>query len=69
MPFQRGELNSKCKLTVDDVKYIFTNPDRMTQMQLAAVFGCSQVAVNHIIRQRTWGHVTDGLRLSNARSG
>ena len=69
MPFQKGEKNPRCKLTCEDVKYIFSNPDSLTQMQLAAVYGISQVAVNHIKRQRTWGHITDGLRLQNARQG
>jgi len=63
MPFKSGTDNPRCKLTIEDVVWIFTNPQKLTQVQLAAVYGISQPSINHILHSRTWRHVTNELRL------
>lgn len=57
--FKKGDGNVKAKLTVDDVLYIYRNPDGLTQHNLADIYGISQSAVNHIMKGRTWAHVTE----------
>lgn len=53
--------NGRCKLTEDDVDYIYHNPHKMTQHQLADIYGIAQSTVNHICRKRRWRHLTDDI--------
>lgn len=55
----RGERQGKSKLTDDDVRFIRSQSDVMTQTALAEMFGIRQSTIWVIIRRRAWSHVQD----------
>lgn len=52
----RGSANGKAKLTEDDVRYIRTNPDKLSGRNLATKFGVSCATISLIRSGRRWGH-------------
>lgn len=55
----RGERQGNAKLTDDDVRFIRSQADAMTQTALAEMFGIRQSTIWVIIRRRAWAHVED----------
>lgn len=53
----RGEQSAQARIDEAAVREIRTLAVVMTQRELAAQFGISQVAINHILNGRTWKHV------------
>jgi hypothetical protein len=51
----QGETHPNSKLTEDDVRAI--RAAKGTQREIAAQYGVSQVAINHIRTRKTWKHV------------
>ena len=50
----RGEANGKSKLTVQQVEEIRANPNRLTQYQLADVYGVKRPCIAKIQRGKNW---------------
>jgi group I intron endonuclease len=57
-PLQKGENNHASKLEEKDIPTIRTMFDRgISQVQIAKLFGVSNVAISCIIRGKTWKHI------------
>jgi hypothetical protein len=52
-----GERNRHAKLTPDEVIAIRSLAGRLSQLNIAALYGVSEPTVNHIIKRRTWRHL------------
>lgn len=50
----RGEKSGSTKLKTEDVNYIKTNPDKLTQKELATKFSISQGGVSKIKNNKNW---------------
>jgi hypothetical protein len=50
----RGEKSGSTKLKTEDVNYIKTNPDKLTQKELATKFNISQGGVSKIKNNKNW---------------
>lgn len=59
---RRGEASNKAKLTAADAIYIYNSKE--SGPVLAARYGISKEAVNHIKRGRNWSSVTGGANAS-----
>ena len=53
----KGETNGSSKLTESDVLYIRSNPDGLTQRELADKLGVSRNVISTVIRGLAWKHV------------
>jgi hypothetical protein len=56
-----GEAHHSAKLTAKDVatiRTLATSKPRITQGDLAKIYGVSQVSISEILRRNTWKHVT-----------
>jgi hypothetical protein len=53
----RGENNSNAKLTETMVRYIRSNPDRLTLPKLAQKFGVSLALIEKVRQRDLWRHV------------
>lgn len=57
----RGERSHTAILTNADVRYIFQNPDRLLQCDLAKRFGVHRSAIYLIRTGKNWSHLTSEL--------
>ena len=57
---QVGERNSQAELIEKQVKQVYDLKGKMTQKEIASMFGMSRQAVSDIHRGVTWTHVTGG---------
>lgn len=53
----RGSKNGKAKISENDARYIYDNPDRLTGAQLARKFGVSAATICLIRQGKRWAHV------------
>lgn len=49
-----GVKNSRSKLTEEQIKYIRTNPDKLLQKEIAAMFGMATSSISYIVNGRSW---------------
>jgi hypothetical protein len=54
----KGENHGSAKLTQKDVRYIFLNPDKLLQRELAELFNVGHVAIHNIQKGKRWQSVT-----------
>ena len=54
-----GERSGRTRLTVADVAYIRENPERVTQVELAARYGMAESSISYIRSGRSWKMVGD----------
>jgi hypothetical protein len=53
----RGSRNGRSKISEDDARYIYDNPDKLTGSQLALKFGVSAATICLIRQGKRWAHV------------
>lgn len=56
-----GEIHGLTKLTNKDVIYIYINPDKKTNKQLANIFNVDSNMISRIWNNHTWKHITKDL--------
>ena len=56
---QRGIMNSKAKLTEENVRYIFNMKKLVSKHELAKQFDVTEVTIRKIWSQHTWKHITN----------
>lgn len=54
---RQGENSSNNKLTNEDVYKIRELAKSHTRREIAAMYGLSHVAINHIVNRKTWNHI------------
>lgn len=52
-----GEGHARSKLTEDAVRYIRSNPDRLTLYELAERFNAAKATISYVRSGKTWKHV------------
>ena len=58
----KGETNGSSKLSDDEVRYVFLNPDGLTVRELATKLGVSPRTISGIQKRQQWKHVTKDLK-------
>ena len=53
----RGEKNTRAKLTNEKVLAIRANPQNKSQTELSKVFGVTQSVISSIVNRKCWAHI------------
>lgn len=56
-----GEIHGHTKLKNEQIEYIYINPDKKTNMELANIFNVNRNVISKIWNHRTWIHITKDL--------
>ena len=57
----KGESRPNSKLTLEKVRFIIENTDKIPQAKMAKMFGVSPTTLNKVVKGITWSHAT-GLK-------